>query len=86
MTDKEKLYYFADSLHTFCSKQKHMISGELILLERKQELEPISIGQILDVMDEHNEIAMLHGKTQFMVDLLNHINSKMTELGIGKNN
>ena len=86
MTDKEKLYYFAESIHTFCSKQKHIISGELILLERKQELEPVSVEQILDVMDEQNEIAMLHGKTQFMVDLLNHLNSKMAELGIGTNN
>ncbi len=80
MTDKEKLYHFAESIHTFCSKQKHIISGELILLERKQEIEPISIKQILDVMDEQNEIAMLHGKTKFMVDLLNHLNAKMAEL------
>jgi hypothetical protein len=86
MTDKEKLYYFAESIYTFCSKQKHIISGELILLERKQEIDTNSVKQILDVIDEQNEIAMLHGKTQFMVDLLNHLNSKMAELGIGTNN
>lgn len=86
MTDKEKIYHFADSIYTFCNKQKNIISGELILLERKKELEPISLGQILDVMDEQNEMAMLHGKTQFMLELLNHLNSKMAELGFGTNN
>ena len=86
MTDKEKLYYFAESIHTFCTKQRHIISGEVILLERRKDEIPKDPKHFSDLLIEQYEISRLHGKTDFMVDLLNHLNSKMAELGIGQNN
>ena len=80
MTDKEKLYQFAESIYDFCQKQRHIISGEVILLEQRKYEIPTNAEQFADLLIEENEISRLHGKTDFMVDLLNHLNAKMAEL------
>jgi hypothetical protein len=87
MTDKEKLYYFADSIHTFCEKQRHIISGEIILLEQRKDNIPINTEQFAELLNEQYEMNRLIGKTDFMVDLFKHLNSTMEEMGISiKNN
>ncbi len=84
MTDKEKLFHFADSIYHFCQKQRHIISGEIILLERRKDEIPKDPEHFADLIIEQYEINRLHGKTDFMVDLLNHLNAKMAELGYGE--
>ena len=86
MTDKEKLYQFAESIYDFCQKQRHIISGEIILLERRKDEIPNSPEHFADLLIEQYEINRLHGKTDFMVDLLSHLNAKMAELTNGEKN
>jgi hypothetical protein len=83
MTDKEKLYHFTESIYNFCTKQRHIISGEIILLEQRKDEMPTNADQFADLLIEQYEISRLNGKTDFMVDLLEHLNSKMAELGFG---
>jgi hypothetical protein len=86
MTDKEKFLTFADSLYTFCTKQRHIISGDVILLEQKNQVMPNSVEQAFELFEEQLELARLNGKSEFMIDLLNHMNGKMAELGYGNKN
>lgn len=86
MTDKQKFLEFADSLYTFCTKQRHIITGDVILLEQKNEVMPTSVDEAFDLFQEQLELARLNGKSEFMIDLLNHMNGKMAELGYGNIN
>ena len=55
-------------------------------LAEKEIKDKTTFEKFADLLIEQYEISRLHGNTDFMVDLLNHLNSKMAELGIGTNN
>ena len=86
MTDKEKFIDFANSLYTFCTKQRHIISGDVILLEQQSEVMPNTMQQAAKLYEEQLQLARLNGKSEFMIDLLNHMNGKMAELGYSNKN
>lgn len=81
MTDKEKLHFFALNIHDFISKQKLIISDELVICEKKKD-KFTENGRFVDLLLEQNEMSILNGKANFMYDLLKHLNSIMAELEI----
>ena len=86
MTDKEKFLEFADSLHTFCNKQRHIISGEVLLLESQCKDYPKTVEDLADRILISRKMAELDGKSKFMIELLSHLNNTMVELGYGNEN
>jgi hypothetical protein len=86
MTDKEKFLTFAESLYTFCTKQRHIISGEVLLLESQSKDYPKTVEDLADRILISRKMAELDGKSKFMIELLSHLNNTMVELGYGNEN